>query len=87
MRITHFVKTATIITVHYKHGRTEVIERADFEAYATDKRQNEEGHPLTWEEYYSDPILSLADVQTYIDIIKRKALITEFQNTVKSFAV
>jgi hypothetical protein len=87
MRITHYWKHGQYITVYYKGGREETIERKDFEAYANDKRENEEGNPLSWDEYYSDPILSLADVQTYLDIIKRKAIIAHTQEMIKSFAV
>lgn len=87
MRITHFVKTASIITAHYSNGRTETIDKAQFEAWVADKTENEEGRRLTLEEYYSDPVLSLADVQTYLDIIKRKAIVAHTQNMIKSFAV
>lgn len=86
MRITHYWKHGQYITVYYKGGREERIQRKDFEAYANDKRENEEGQPLSWDEYYADPVLSLADVQTYLDIIKRKAIIAHTQEMIKSFA-
>jgi hypothetical protein len=75
MRITHFVRTATLITAHYKGDRTESVKRSAFEAWVADRQHNkEEGRLLSWSEYWSEPS-TLADVQTYLDYTKRLKLV------------